>query len=81
MVQENGRTQTPVAIHEGDIISFNYTNWKGERATRTAKVRNLLYGSNEFHPEKQWLLIAFDMDKKLQRTFAMKDMCNVQFIM
>ena len=49
-----------------------YTNYKGETAIRNIMPVTLYYGSNEWHPEEQWLLVAWDADKKTLRTFSLK---------
>ena len=63
-----------------DITEFDYVNWKGEKSKRQAEVNEYHYGSNEYHPEPQWLMSAYDLDKKALRTFALKDMSNVRVI-
>jgi hypothetical protein len=56
----------------GHVI-IDYTNYRGERAKREIVPSFLHWGSTEFHPEKQWLLHAFDISKDAHRIFAMKD--------
>lgn len=34
----------------------------------------IFYGSNQWHQEKQWFVIVWDLDKHSIRTFALKDM-------
>lgn len=53
--------------------TFTYTNYRGEVAERKAIFRRLTWGSDEYHPEPQWLLIAWDCVKDDWRTFALKD--------
>ena len=64
----------------GVEVEFDYTNWKGEKSRRRAKLMDFYYGSNEYHPEPQWLYVGWDLDKKAKRTFALKDMTNVKTI-
>jgi hypothetical protein len=59
--------------------TFSYTNWKGETAIRTAVLHSVRFGSTEWHPEPQWLVMAFDTDKEGFREFAMKDMREVAY--
>jgi hypothetical protein len=33
----------------------------------------IAFGSNEFHPEPQWLLHGWELNKQAERTFAIKD--------
>ena len=52
-------------------VRIYYTNWRGETAFRTITPGRIRWGSNEWHPEPQWLLEAYDLDKNASRTFAM----------
>lgn len=63
---------------EGATISFDYVNWKGRAGKRRATIKRLVYGSNEWHPEPQFLLEAYDEDKCDDRTFAVRDIANVE---
>lgn len=54
-------------------VSIVYTNYKGNTSLRRIIPKEVLFASNEWHKEKQWLLIAFDVDKQADRTFALKD--------
>lgn len=60
-------------VQPGAPITLTYTNWKGETAQRTIIPRRVWWGSTEWHPEPQWLLTAFDVDKEAERDFALKD--------
>lgn len=54
-------------------ITIDYTNHRGERGRRRITPLTLTFGSNQYHPEMQWILRAFDEDKQVLRTFAMKN--------
>ena len=54
-------------------VRICYVNWRGETTHRTIIPGKMYFDHNEWHPEDQWLLDAFDVDKKVARTFAMKD--------
>lgn len=54
-------------------INFNYKNYRGEISLRTAEPKRLFFGTSQWHPEHQWLLLAYDIDKEEERTFALKD--------
>ncbi len=56
-----------------NAIILDYTNYRGERSRRTVTPINIHFGSNEWHPEPQWLLLAMDHDKGNTRLFAVKD--------
>ena len=51
--------------------AFTYTNHRGETAERRAIFRWLMWGSTKYHPEPQWLLLAWDRTKQDWRTFAL----------
>lgn len=57
---------------------FTYTNWKGEQKTRRAQFFRLEFGSNKYHPEPQFLLFGLDLDKNETRTYAAKDIKDIQ---
>ena len=61
----------------GMTIQFDYVNWRGEQATRRAEVKGIQYGATEYHPETQWLMSAWDIEKQANRVFAMNDMKNI----
>lgn len=67
-------------LTEGTLIKFNYTNWRGEVATREAIVKEFVLGSNEWHTQEQLLLCAFDTTKQDIRYFAVKDMHKIQVL-
>jgi hypothetical protein len=55
-------------------LRFVYTNWHGERSTRSVGTPlEIRFGTTKHHPDPQWLLDAFDLDKAAHRTFALKD--------
>ena len=54
-------------------LKFKYKNWQGEVATRSIIPIKIWYGHTEFHSQDQWLLKAFDVDKKAERDFAVND--------
>lgn len=55
-------------------VIVDYTNHAGNRRERRiAPPFKLSFGSNEWHPEQQWLLRAWDVEKKAFRSFAMKN--------
>lgn len=54
-------------------VVIDYTNHRGERAERRIRPLEVKFKTTEWHPEPQWLLRAFDIDKQELREFAMKD--------
>ncbi len=59
-------------------VIIDYTNWRGERGLRRILPIEVFFGINEFHPGEQWLLKAIDLDKNVERVFAMKDIHSWQ---
>ena len=55
------------------IFENEYTNYKGVTSTRRIVPMKLFFGSTHYHPEEQYILTAYDIDKKEDRDFAMKD--------
>jgi predicted DNA-binding transcriptional regulator YafY len=65
-------------IHHRAIVfglenRFVYTNWQGVKESRRVIARYVWFGTTPHHLEPQWLLEAFDMDKRDYRTFALSD--------
>ncbi len=54
---------------------MEYTNWRGEVATRRIIPLETFFGATKWHPEYQWLMTALDVDKGAFRDFALRD-CN-----
>lgn len=54
-------------------VRILYTNYKGETAHRIIVPDKIWFGATEWHPEDQWLLDAFDLEKNALRNFALKD--------
>jgi predicted DNA-binding transcriptional regulator YafY len=64
------------ARHERDVW-IDYTNWRGERGIRHIRPQELLWLSTEYHREPQWLLHAWDVEKRAKRDFALKDIHSI----
>lgn len=54
-------------------VRILYTNYRHETAIRTIIPEKIWYGSTSWHPEQQWLLDAFDVEKGERRSFAIAD--------
>jgi len=65
----HGRTMTEIP----ESVRIVYTNYRGETAIRAILPRAIQFGATDWHPEPQWLLVAFDVEKQAERSFAMKD--------
>lgn len=59
-------------------VVIRYTNYRGETADRKIIPKAIRFASTEWHPEPQWLLDAFDLDKNADRSFALKDIHSWQ---
>lgn len=54
-------------------ISLLYTNYRNETADRLIKPMDIRYGQTEWHPHDQYLMLAWDMEKRALREFALMD--------
>ena len=63
------------AVHADDspAFVFTYRNHRGVYGVRRVQPIGVRYGTTEWHPEPQWLLRAFDLDKDAEREFAMSE--------
>lgn len=52
-------------------VAVVYTNWRGETAEREIRPKRMWFGSTEWHPEPQWLITAVDVQKGVERDFAL----------
>lgn len=59
-------------INNAEEIKIEYCNHRGEIAWRRVVPDRIRYGGSEWHKEDQWILEAFDCDKGLTRSFAIK---------
>lgn len=72
------RTLKGIAFSEDTYpLRFDHRNHRGETAYREARPIKIYFGSSERHPEKQWLMEAFDFAKGEVRIFAMRDMLDL----
>lgn len=70
----SGGTPTVEQLLTDRHVQVFYTNYRGERALRTLDVVEIWLGSTKWHPEKQILVKAVDIDRGVERDFALKDM-------
>lgn len=54
-----------------DEVRILYTNYRGETSWRRINPQQCHYGSNDWHPQAQWLLHAWDVEKQKYLTFAL----------
>ena len=55
-----------------------YRNWRGEVAERRITPERVFFGANQWHPKAQWLLVAFDHDKRASRIFALSGFTDLE---
>lgn len=67
---ENERAES---LPPDGAVTIDYTNYRGERALRTVLPIRIWFGSTAWHPDKQWLLEARDLDREVARDFALAD--------
>ena len=65
--------QSHFEYDEKTVVTIRYTNYRGETGDRRIVPQRIRFGSTEWHREEQWLLDAFDIDRKADRSFAVKD--------
>ena len=58
------------------VVVIRYTNYKGEVALRRIVPRHIHFISTEWHPEPQWVMEAFDLDRGADRSFAIRDILD-----
>lgn len=62
-----------VAVHQdsGPPLVFTYRNHRGDVAVRRVRPHCLWYGYTQWHVKPQWLLKAYDLDRKAVRDFPL----------
>lgn len=56
---------------EEKAVSFTYTNHAGQTSTRAVLPLSIFFGKCKWHPDEQWLLLAYDTGRSALRTFAL----------
>ncbi len=70
------RTSRPDLPSSGRDVVIDYTNYRGERDTRTITPHHIWWGFTKHHPKPQWLLHAYCHTKQATRDFALADIHN-----
>lgn len=65
-------------ITAAKTYDIDVTNYKGERHTRHIRADIVVFGTTEHHPEEQFLLAAWDIDRNVYRHFAMKNIHSMK---
>ncbi len=58
---------------EPKVVGIEYRNHRREVTWRRIVPERIWYGSTPWHPNEQWMLRAFDLDKDEARDFALCD--------
>lgn len=67
------RRTTDINVAMNCKVNIDYTNYRGERGKRVIVPHNIWHGTTDYHPVPQWLMTAWDIEKKALRVFAMCD--------
>ena len=62
-----------LVMREAVTLSCDYTNYRGEKSTRTIRPKRFWVGSTDWHKSDCLLLNAYDFDKKADRDFKVSD--------
>ncbi len=54
-----------------DIVLASYMNHRGETSVRRFRPIRLWFGATAWHPDPQWMLEVFDLDRMETRDYAM----------
>lgn len=54
-------------------LRFRYCNYKGETSWRNVVPIEISFKKTDYHDEEQWIMRALDVDRNVEREFAMKD--------
>lgn len=71
----SGLSKLPAAeAPRQEPVALTYTNWRGETHTRRILPLSIWYGKTEWHLDPQWFLRARDVERGVERDFALKDL-------
>jgi hypothetical protein len=73
-VQVNAAGRCDCARWDDAPLPIRYRNWRGETADRKILPIRVWFGATDWHPEPQWFLRAVDVDRGVERDFALADM-------
>lgn len=60
-----------LTITFGQAQTLTYTNHRGETAKRRVIPWRLYYGSTQWHPQPQWMIKVWDVDRQAERDYAL----------
>src|SRR5262245_6342733 len=59
------------------VLKIDYTNWRNERSIRTLIPWRFEFRATEHHPERQWMIIGYDLDRLQWRAYPIKDVHRI----
>lgn len=59
------------------MITFEYTNHRGDKSTRRITPAGIRFGASEYYPEPTWLINGWCHDRGAWREFNMRNMYRV----
>lgn len=62
---------------EAPPLAILYRNYRGETSVRRIIPERFWFGSTDWHPTPQWLLDAYDLDRRSERCFAVRDILEL----
>src|SRR5262245_42314613 len=60
------------------MIEFDYINHEEKQSQRHITIYSIRFGTSEWYPEPQWLILAWDHDKEDWREFAVNKMFYIR---
>lgn len=54
-------------------LHISYTNYRGEEKDIEIEAKSARHGTSKFHKEPQWLLEATELERNVEREYAIKD--------
>lgn len=69
-----------VYLEINQTIEFDYVNWCGQKDRKTAKIKELYFGTSEYYKDFQLILVGRELERNEEISYAMKDMSNVKII-
>jgi hypothetical protein len=76
-VDNSTKLSTQKNVASERTLKVRYTNYRGETAVREIVPQEIYWGKTEYHPEEQWLLRVWDVEKGAERVYAFKDIKEI----
>ncbi len=69
----HSHSKLPVGLEKEHPVKVRYVNWRGEEAIRSIIPVDIYWGKTEWHPEEQWILKVWDVEREAYREYSLKD--------